>query len=201
MIKASDFDKTVPLPPGLDIPAFRKSIEYIERELPDPIEIYFEQMNVFSTVVGIYGARALDVHSVYVKSRHIDKAQQRFPDLKRKGASDPPPPELALESKGSKRPWELQAHYDHPGWYVVWRYLVDPTQKNRPIIIWRVDVAFLKKDDWKYEASTASALGGGRTHTFGLKKAAQRLQGCQVYQRSDIRLRGGKPVPKNGDSN
>jgi hypothetical protein len=107
---------------------------------------------------------------------------------------------MALESKGSKRPWELQSHYDHPGWYIVWRYLVDPTESielGKPIIIWRVDVVFLRKGDWEYQGSKASALGGGRTHTFGLKNPARKLKGKAIYQRSDIRLSGGKPAPVN----
>ena len=60
MPPAADFDGTVPLPPGLTIPAIRKSIEYIEKELADLIDIYYEQANVFSALVGIYGVRALD---------------------------------------------------------------------------------------------------------------------------------------------
>jgi len=46
----------------------------------------------------------------------------------------------------------VQSHYDHPGWYIVWRYLVDPTKSikaDRVVVIWRVDVAFLEKSDWK----------------------------------------------------
>ena len=142
MVRAADFDTAVALPPGLNIPAVKRSIEYIERELFDFIELYYEQANVFSSVVGIYGTRALDATSIYEKSRHLDTAQQRFPDLKRRGSGESPPPELSLESKASKRPWALQAHYDHPGWYIVWRYLVDPTEAlepGHPIIVWRVD--------------------------------------------------------------
>jgi hypothetical protein len=58
----------------------------------------------------------------------------------------------------------VQSHYDHPGWYIVWRYLVDPTKsikEDRVVVIWRVDIAFLEKSDWKYEASTAGSGGGG----------------------------------------
>jgi hypothetical protein len=151
--------------------------------------------------VGIFGTKALDSVSNYEKHRHADTAQQRFPDLKRRGSGNRPIPEESLESKGSKRPWAIQAHYDHPGWYIVWRYLVDLTmsiEAGRPIIIWRVDVVFLAKSDWKYEGSRASADGGGRTHTFGVRQAARKLRGCAVYCRSDIILRDGKPVPRNG---
>jgi hypothetical protein len=197
-MREQDFDSNVALPPGLTVSAIRASVAYIERELPELVDIYLQQANVFSSIVGIYGALALDQNSVYVKNRNLDTAQQRFPDLKRRGTSNSPPPNLSLESKASIRPWELQAHYDHPGWYIVWRYLVDLTEAlepAHPVIIWRVDIAFLTKEDWKYEGSRAGAQGGGRTHTFGLKKAAHRLADCQVYKRSDIALRDSKPVP------
>lgn len=62
-----------------------------------------------------------------------------------------------------------------------------------------MDVVFLKKDDWKYEGSTAGAGGGGRTHTFGVKQPAKRLKGTAVYKRKDIVVKGNKPVPVNGD--
>lgn len=201
MARAADFRKEVPLPHGLTIAALRKSVDYIERELAELVDIYDEQANVFSALIGIYGVRALDTFSVYEKSRHRDVAQQRFPDLKRRGSKTPPPPAMSLESKGSKRPWALQSHYDHPGWYIVWRYLVDPTEsieEGRPVIIWRVDVIFLAKRDWEYQGSKAGPSGGGRTHTFGLKFPAQKLKDKAVYQRSDIKLAGGKPTPTNG---
>jgi len=202
MTRASDFKCDCKLPPGLTIAALRNSIDYIERELAELIDIYQEQANVFSALVGIYGVRALDSFSVYEKSRHRDFAQQRFPDLTRRGSRAPAPSLVCLESKGSKRPWELQSHYDHPGWYLVWRYLVDPTEsieRGKPIIIWRVDVVFVAKEDWEYQGSKAGPLGGGRTHTFGLKFPAKKLRKCAVYERSDIILSGGKPTPKNGD--
>jgi hypothetical protein len=96
----------------------------------------------------------------------------------------------------------LQSHYDHSGWYIVWRYLVDPTislEPRKPVIIWRVDVIFLRKEDWKYEGSTAGKGGGGRTHTFGLQDAAKKLRDKAVYQRKDVKLIGSKAVPVNGD--
>lgn len=83
----------------------------------------------------------------------------------------------------------------------MWRYLVDPTETiepNRPVVIWRVDVVFLEKSDWKYEGSSAGSSGGGRTHTFGVRNAAKKLKGCAVYARRDIVLRSSKPVPRNG---
>ncbi len=201
MARAADYHKSVPLPSGLTLTAIRRSVDYIERELAELIDIYSEQANVFSALVGIFGVRALDTFSVYEKSRHRDVAQQRFPDLKKRGSKPRVPARFALESKGSKRPWEIQSHYDHPGWYIVWRYLVDPTEsieRGKPVIVWRVDVVFLEKRDWEHQGSTAGARGGGRTHTFGLRHPAQKLRGKAVYLRSDIRLSGGKPTPVNG---
>ena len=200
-MRPQDFDNTVARPQGLTIPAIRNSAEYIERELADMVDIYFEQPNLFSGLVGVYGTRALDSHSIYEKHRHRDLAAQRFPDLRRRGSGYPPLPEDSLESKASIRPWALQAHYDHPGWYIIWRYLIDLTatyEPERPVIIWRIDLAFLLKEDWKYEGSAAGPGGGGRTHTFGLYRPATRLKGQAVYSRTDVALRGGKPGPANG---
>ena len=104
MARASDFDRTVPLPPGLTIPAIRKSIEYIENELAELIDIYHEQANVFSALVGIYGVRALDTFSVYEKSRHRDVAQQRFPDLKKRGSATPTGAEDGFGVQGQQAP-------------------------------------------------------------------------------------------------
>ena len=66
------------------------------------------------------------------------------------------------------------------------------------MLIWRVDVVFLEKIDWKYEASNAGASGGGRTHTFGVRRPAARLRNAGVYKRANIVIRGGKPVSVNG---
>lgn len=202
MVRKDDFDSSVPLPSGLTITAIRKAIEYIEREVSELIDVYFEQANVFSALVGIYGTKALDANSVYEKTRHLDLAQQRFPDLKQRGSGEKPSPQESLECKASKRPWAVQSHYDHPGWYIIWRYLVDPTcalEPKHPVIIWRVDVVYVEKGDWKYEGSKAGASGGGRTHTFGLRKPATKLCGKAVYQRSDVKISRGKAVPRNGE--
>src|SRR5438876_4958326 len=86
MAKKDDFNRDVPLPPGLTVTAIQKAIEYIEKGLADLVEIYLEQANIFSAIVGIYGVKALDATSVYEKNRHIDLAQQRFPDYGRKVA-------------------------------------------------------------------------------------------------------------------
>jgi hypothetical protein len=202
MVRRTDVDRAVELPPGLTVAAILKAIDYVERELADLVEVYFEQANAFSALVGMYATRALDANSVYEKHRHADLAQQRFPDLKRRGSGAKPLPRESLECKASKRPWAVQSHYDHPGWYIVWRYLVDPTcslERKRPVVIWRVDVAFVGKADWKYEGSKARAGRGGRTHTFGLANPAAKLKGEAAYCRSDVSVRGGKAVPRNGE--
>lgn len=197
------FDSTVERPPGLEIAAIRRSIQHIEERLSedDFIDLYLEQANIFSAVVSMFGTKALDMLSNYEKHRHSHTAQQRFPDLCRRGASRPLRPQDSLESKASVRPWAIQSHYDHAGWYIIWRYLVDLTRtidSARQVLIWRVDLAFLTKDDWKYEGSTAGKAGGGRTHTFGVRKPATRLRECAVYKRPGIVIRAGKPVPING---
>jgi hypothetical protein len=109
------FNPQVPLPKDLTIGHIARAIDYIEKELTELIDIYHEQANVFSGIVGIYGAKALHNFSAYEKHKHLDAAQQRFPDLRHRKSKVPPEPQLSLESKGSKRPWELQSHYDHPG--------------------------------------------------------------------------------------
>lgn len=202
MVQSDDFNPSVRLPLGLDIAAIRRAIEYIERELADFVELYLEQANIFSALVGMFGTRALDQVSSFEKHRHAYTAQQRFPDLRRRGVRKLTPKDC-LESKASKRPYAIQSYYNHAGWYVVWRYLVDTTESietGKPVIIWRVDVVFLEQQDWKYEGSTASEAGGGRTHTFGIKNPAKKLSGTAVYKRRDVVLRAGKPVPINGRS-
>lgn len=196
------FDNGVQLPPGLEISAIQRSIEFVEKQLSerDFVDLYLEQANIFSALVGMFATKALDQVSNYEKHRHSHTAQQRFPDLCRRGASFPLKPEDSLESKASKRPWAIQSHYDHTGWYIIWRYLVDLTKTikdDAALVIWRVDVVYLTKTDWKYEGSSADMSGGGRTHTFGVRKPATRLRDCAVYKRPDIVIRDGKPVPVN----
>lgn len=203
MSPSGSFDSDVPLPPGLEISAIRKSVDYIEEQLIDWVDLYLEQANVFSAVVGILGAKALDALSNYERHRNIDTMQQRFPDLKKRGSGPNPSPNHSLESKGSKRPWAIQSHYDHPGWYIIWRYLVDATmtiEREKPVLIWRVDIASLAKPDWKYEGSKAGSEGGGRTHTFGIREPATKLRGKAVYARTDVVIRNGKAIHKNGSS-
>jgi len=184
------------LPKNLTELHIRKAVEYVEKETAELVDLYYEQANVFSAIVGIMGVKALHAVSPYKKHKHPDVAQQRFPDLSLNGKLSPPPTE-ALESKGSTRPWAIQSHYDHPGWYVVWRYMVDPTESikpGRPVVIWRVDVVFLEKSDWKYEGSKAGAEGGGRTHTFGVSNPATKLADAAPYVNKSVTLKGGKPI-------
>lgn len=191
----------VQLPKHLERLHISRAVKFVETETADLVDLYFEQANVFSAIVGIFGVKALHAISPYKKHKHPDVAQQRFPDLSLGGKLNPLP-EFAVESKGSTRPWAIQSHYDHAGWYVVWRYLVDPTmtiKEGRPVVIWRVDVVFLNKDDWKYEGSRAGSEGGGRTHTFGVKLPATKLRGTAAYSLPGIVLKNGKPVLASSD--
>src|SRR5207249_9204159 len=121
----------LPLPRDLKPIHIKKAVAYVEKQTADLIDLYLEQDNVFSAIVGILGVKALHAVSPYKKHKHPDVAQQRFPDLSLEGKLNPAP-EQALESKGSTRPWAIQSHYNHPGWYVVWRYLVDTTESIKP---------------------------------------------------------------------
>lgn len=184
------------LPKNLSTLHIKKAVALIEKQTAEWVDLYFEQANIFSAIVGIVGVKALHAVSPYKKHKHPDVAQQRFPDLSLAGKLNPPP-QRALESKGSTRPWAIQSHYNHPGWYVIWRYLVDPTESvkaGKPVVIWRVDVIFLERADWKYEGSSAGDEGGGRTHTFGVKKPATILKDAAAYVLEGIQLKGGKPV-------
>ena len=100
---AEGFDPSIPLPPELKIAHIRKAIDYIEKEISEFVDVYYEQANVFSGLIGIFGVRALSSISPYKKHKHPDVAQQRFPDLSLKGKLNPPP-NRAVESKGSTRP-------------------------------------------------------------------------------------------------
>ncbi len=194
-----EFNRSVPLPPGLTVVHIRNAIDFVEEKAEELIDLYFEQANIFSAVVGIMGVRALDSLSPYKRHKHPDIAQQRFPDLSLRGTLDPPPNE-ALESKGSARPWAIQSHYDHAGWYIVWRYCIDPTKRmkrGQSVAVWRVDIPFLRKANWKYEGSKAAVGLGGRTHTFGVRNPAQVLEGTIVYQSSAVALSRGKPCLKD----
>jgi len=186
----------LPLPKDLKPIHIKRAVEYVEKQTADLIDLYLEQANVFSAIIGMFGVKALHAVNPYKKHKHPDVAQQRFPDLSLSGRLDPPP-EQALESKGSSRPWAIQSHYNHPGWYIVWRYLVDTTESIKPgypVVILRVDVIFLAANDWKYEGSKAESGRGGRTHTFGVSNPAKKLAGAAVYVLPGIVVKNGKPV-------
>lgn len=185
----------MPLPKDLTANHVEKAVRYIEKETAELVDIYLEQANVFSAIVGIFGVKGLHAVSPYKKHKHPDIAQQRFPDLSLHGKLNPPPTQ-ALESKGSTRAYPIQSHYNHPGWYIVWRYLVDTTESIKPgcpVVIWRVNCVFLTKNNWVYQESGAGAGKGGRTHTFGVPDPKKTLEGSVVYELPGISLRNGKP--------
>src|SRR5712691_1428677 len=99
------------LPKDLSELHIKKAVDYVERQTADLVDLYFEQANVFSAIIGIFGVKALHAVSPYKKHKHPDVAQQRFPDLSLGGKLNPPPTQ-ALESKGSTRAWAIQSHYD-----------------------------------------------------------------------------------------
>ena len=200
-LQADGFDRAVPLPPELKITHIREAIEHVEGRAADLIDIYLEQANVFSGIVGIFGVQALHALSPYKKHKHPDIAQQRFPDLSLSGKLNPPR-STPWNPKGRRVLGALQSHYNHPGWYIVWRYAVDQTKRlklDKMVAIWRVDIAFLREEDWKYEGSKAAEGRGGRTHTFGIKLPAKRLKNCIVYQNPRVAIRQGGPVLANLD--
>ena len=195
------FDRSVALPPELKISHIREAVEHVEERASELIDIYFEQANVFSGIVGIIGVQALHALSPYKKHKHPDVSQQRFPDLSLRGRLSPLSTQ-ALESKGSTRPWALQSHYNHAGWYIVWRYAVDRTRRlkrGKLVAIWRVDIPFLDSEDWKYEGSRAAEGRGGRTHTFGVKNPAKRFKESIVYQSPRVAIHQGGPVLSGSD--
>src|SRR5687768_12573540 len=63
---------TVPLPKNLLPIHVEKAVGYIEREASELIDIYLEQANVFSAIIGILGIKGLDSFSPYKKHKHPD---------------------------------------------------------------------------------------------------------------------------------
>ena len=59
-ISPDRFDRSVPLPPALSVAHIRNAIAFVEEKAEDLIDLFFEQANIFSGVVGILGVRALD---------------------------------------------------------------------------------------------------------------------------------------------
>lgn len=94
-ISPEGFDNSVHLPPNLKMAHIRNAISFIEERAEDWLDIYLEQANIFSAVIGILGVRALDSLTPYKRHKHPDIAQQRFPDLSLGGKLNTPP----LESR------------------------------------------------------------------------------------------------------
>jgi hypothetical protein len=201
-VETDGFDRSVPLPPELKTAHIREAIGHVENHTTELIDIYFEQANVFSGIVGIIGTQALHAVVRYKKHKHPDIAQQRFPDLSLRGRLNPPP-EQALESKGSTPALGAAIPLQPRGMVHCLALCNRPNKEieagGKVVAIWRVDIVFLREDDWKYEGSRASEGHGGRTHTFGVKNPAKRLKGCIVYQHPRIAIRHGGPVLTNGE--
>ena len=53
MARKDDLNLEVRLPPGLVPGAILKAVNYVERKLGDLVDIYYEQMNVFSAMPAI----------------------------------------------------------------------------------------------------------------------------------------------------
>src|ERR671914_1679854 len=87
-----------PLPRGLEPIHVERAVAWVEEQVSELVDLYYEQANVFSGIVGTFGAKALAAFSPYKKHKHPDIAQLRFPDLSLGGRVNPPPEE-ALESK------------------------------------------------------------------------------------------------------
>ncbi|MGH7702232.1 MAG: hypothetical protein ACREMO_04025, partial [Gemmatimonadales bacterium] len=81
------------LPKGLTLVQVKKAVEYVEQKAADLVDLYYEQANIFSGIIGIFGVQALHTFSPYKKHKHPDVAQQRFPDLSLNGRLSPPPAE------------------------------------------------------------------------------------------------------------
>ena len=93
----------MPLPRDLKPIHIKRAVAYVEKQTADLIDLYLEQANVFSAIVGIFGVKALHAVSPYKKHKHPDVAQQRFPDLSLGGGS----------ILRHNRPWSLREARDH----------------------------------------------------------------------------------------
>ena len=49
------FDRSVALPPELKVSHIREAVEHVEERATELIDIYFEQANIFSAIMGILG--------------------------------------------------------------------------------------------------------------------------------------------------
>jgi hypothetical protein len=80
----------LPLPRDLKPIHIKRAVAYVEAQTADLIDLYLDQANVFSAIVGIFRAKGLHAVSPYKKHKHPDVAQQRFPDLSLNGKRDIP---------------------------------------------------------------------------------------------------------------
>jgi len=55
----------VNLPKNLSTLHIKKAVDYVEKETADLVDLYYEQANVFSAIVGIMGVKALHAVSPY----------------------------------------------------------------------------------------------------------------------------------------
>ena len=59
----------MPLPAGLEPIHINRAVEYVEQRTGEWIDLYFEQANIFSAIVGMAGIKALDSISPLRHSR------------------------------------------------------------------------------------------------------------------------------------
>jgi hypothetical protein len=62
---------TLPLPMGLEPIHIVRAVDYIEDRTNEWSDLYFEQANIFSAIVGMAGIKALDAISPYKKGNYI----------------------------------------------------------------------------------------------------------------------------------
>jgi hypothetical protein len=63
------------LPKNLSQLHIKKGVDYVEKQAADLVDLYYEQANIFSGIVGILGVKALHAVSPYKKHKHPDVAQ------------------------------------------------------------------------------------------------------------------------------
>jgi hypothetical protein len=56
------------LPKDLKPIHIKKAVDFVERQTADLVDLYFEQANVFSAIIGIFGVKALHAVSPYKKA-------------------------------------------------------------------------------------------------------------------------------------
>jgi hypothetical protein len=61
------------LPKGLTEVHIRKAVDYVERETAELVDLYFEQANIFSAIVGIFDVKALHAVGPYKKHKTMHR--------------------------------------------------------------------------------------------------------------------------------